>query len=121
MCDRPITLALAGYVGWCTHWLWMDAPVPELLEIPAEYREDAKELVVEHGLTKRAVPALSWSVVWFSLQQPYQAAKLRSRVQVIMPWKGRLTATSSGAQGSAALGSSAAASRTCASPSPART
>ena len=82
-----LTLALAGYVGWCTHWLWMDAPVPELLEIPAEYREDAKELVVAYGLTKAAPPALSWSVVWFALQQPYRAAKLRSRVQVITPWK----------------------------------
>lgn len=78
-----ITLLFAGYVAWCTHWIWMDAPVPELLEIPAEYRGHAQELVVEHGLTKRDPFPITWNVVWVSLQRPYEIPKMRGWIRVI--------------------------------------
>jgi hypothetical protein len=77
-----LTLLLAGYAGWCTHWMWMDARVPELLEIPAEYREDAKTAVAEQGLTRREPIRFSWKWLWLSLVNPYETPKWRPAVQV---------------------------------------
>jgi hypothetical protein len=39
-----------GYAAWCGRTFYLSVPVPELLELPEEYRADARSLIVEHGL-----------------------------------------------------------------------
>ncbi len=40
-----------GYAAWCGRTFYLSVPVPALLELPEEYRADARALIEEHGLS----------------------------------------------------------------------
>ena len=67
-----ILLMLAGYTAWCGRSMYLSVPVPELLEIPEKFREDAKSIVVEHGLTRP--DPFSFAVLKRLLIHPYDSA-----------------------------------------------
>jgi hypothetical protein len=64
-----ITLLMLGYVAWCARSMYLSVPVPELLELPEEYRADAKAIVVEHGLT--GPDSFRWDDFLKRLATPY--------------------------------------------------
>jgi hypothetical protein len=47
-----LTVLILAFTAWATRSLYLHVPVPELLEISPEYRENAKIAVREHGLTR---------------------------------------------------------------------
>lgn len=47
----PLILSLGAF-AWLTRDFWVTADMPELGELPAEYREEARELVREYGLLR---------------------------------------------------------------------
>ena len=47
-----LIVLLLGYTAWCGRTFYLTVPVPELLELPEQYREDAKSIVIERGLTR---------------------------------------------------------------------
>jgi hypothetical protein len=40
-----------GYAAWCGRTFYLSMPVPELLELPEDFRADARSLIGKHGLT----------------------------------------------------------------------
>jgi hypothetical protein len=44
------TLVL-GYAAWCGRTFYLSVPVPDLLELPEDYRADARSVIEKHGLT----------------------------------------------------------------------
>jgi hypothetical protein len=46
------TVLLLGYVAWCARTFYLTVPVPELREIPAPFRAEARRMVVDHALDK---------------------------------------------------------------------
>jgi hypothetical protein len=57
----PLILSLGAF-AWLTRNFWAAADMPELGELPAEYREEARELVREYGLLRpnRMTAAALW-------------------------------------------------------------
>ena len=45
-------LASVGFLAWMTRGFYVTVAVPEMRELPAEYREDAKALIREHALVR---------------------------------------------------------------------
>jgi hypothetical protein len=62
------TLVL-GYAAWCARPMYLSVPVPELLELPEDVREDAKAIVVRHGLA--GPDSFRWDDFIELLAKPY--------------------------------------------------
>ena len=71
-------VSLAGYVAWCTRSMYLGVEPPEMLELPAELRKDAKAIIVERGLTRP--DRFDLKVVKNLLAKPYNSAPVEMLV-----------------------------------------
>ena len=61
-----------GYAAWCGRTFYLAAPVPEMLELPEDYRADARSLIEKHGLT--ASDPFDRSHFLDLLKRPYESS-----------------------------------------------
>ena len=47
-----LAVLVLGYIAWCARPMYLSVPVPELLELPEDVREDARSVIVKHGLSR---------------------------------------------------------------------
>lgn len=76
---------LVGYVAWCTRSMYLGVDPPEMLELPAELRKDARSIIVARGLTRP--DRFDLKVVKDLLAKPYKSA--REEIIVSRPYPGR--------------------------------
>jgi hypothetical protein len=43
---------MLAYAAWCGRSMYLSVPAPDLSHLPPEYREDAKAVIIERGLTR---------------------------------------------------------------------
>lgn len=67
-----IAVLMLGYGAWCGRSMYLSVPLPELVELPEEVREDARSLIVAHGMTRPDPFDVSGFVRL--LAQPYDSA-----------------------------------------------
>ena len=60
-----------GYAAWCGRTFYLAVPVPEMLELPEDYRADARSLIEEHRLT--APDLFDRSLFLDLLKRPYES------------------------------------------------
>ena len=73
-----IAALVLGYVAWCARAFYLSVPVPELLEIPQEYRKDARLAVLDHGFTRPDPFRLE--ILARHLARPYDCSPKQIRV-----------------------------------------
>ena len=60
-----------GYAAWCGRTFYLAVPAPEMLELPEDYRADARSLIEKHGLT--APDPFERSLFLDLLKRPYES------------------------------------------------
>lgn len=76
-------ILLFGYAAWCTRSLYLGVDPPEMLELPAELRKDARAIIVARGLTRP--DRFDLKVVGGLLAKPYKSAPAEILVGPLHP------------------------------------